>query len=144
MRRIILFITVAVLYSSPSISQNKNQMNENLLETVTSFNEAIATRDIATLEQILHAEFRVLANRFNGGDQAVVLSRAAYLQMMRDEKIGGTAYELEILSSSIFDHTAHVEAALTNEDHPDMHLYILLVKNASNQWQIISDVPVMH
>ena len=143
MKHIFLSILLVVISCSESISQNKNEMNESILETVQSFSQAIATRDIQSLDQLLHPEFRVVANRFNVSDQALVLSKPVYLQMMEDEKIGGTAYKLEIKASSTFQHTAQVQALFSTSEGPDMHVYLLLILNATDEWQIVSDVPVM-
>ncbi len=139
-----LFILFVVL-STASYGQSSNQkpMKKAIEKVVYDFHQATAERDIAQLEVLLHPEFRVMANRFRGGDGTTLIPREAYLGMMKAEKIGGTAYDVKVTSVAVNEHTAAVEVDFMSKEEASMHLFLLLVQNSNNEWQIISDLPLV-
>ncbi len=117
---------------------------ENLIkEVVSKFNEAIATRNVSQLETILHQDFVVMANRFKGDSGMTVMSRAVYLGAMSANKIGGTLYDVEFINISTFEHTAMAEVLLDSKETASMHVFLSLVKNSDDHWQIICNLPVI-
>lgn len=122
---------------SPGGTQEKS-----IKKVIKQFAKAVETRDMPGLETILHADFRVVANRFKGGESAVVLSREAYLSMMQAGKIGGSPYQVGEINVSVHAHSASVEVTFEAKDH-NMHIFLTLIQNAREQWQIVSDIPIM-
>ena len=118
-------------------------MEREIKTVIDNFQQAVATRDLSSLEALLHPDFRVMANRFRGGEGTTLLPRETYLGMMKSEKIGGTAYEVDIVSVAIKDHTAAAEVNFTSQQEADMHLFLFLVQDSNDDWQIISDLPVI-
>ena len=122
---------------------NKNDMENAIKKIVIDFQKAIAKRDVERLDKILHPNFRVMANRFKGGEGTVLIDKEGYLTMMKEQKIGGTWYDMEMINLTIADHTAMVELNFVSDQSAKMHLFMFLVQGAKNQWEIISDLPVI-
>ena len=118
-------------------------MEKEIKQVINDFQQAVAARDLSSLETLLHPDFRVMANRFREGEGTTLLPRETYLGMMKAEKIGGTAYEVEIVNVAVKDHTAAAEVNFTSQPEADMHLFLLLVQDSNDDWQIISDLPIL-
>ena len=143
--KVIRFSVLLLVLSTTSYGQSsKNKpMEKEIKEVINSFQQAVATRDIQSLETLLHPDFRVMANRFRGGEGITLLPRETYLSMMKAEKIGGTAYDVKVVSVSVNDHTASAEVNFASQPEADMHLFLLLVQDSNDAWQIISDLPIV-
>ena len=142
MKTLGLLLCIVLLSTHATFSQTNNQpMKDAIEEVITNFKEAIAERDVAALENVLHADFRVMANRFRGGKGTTLLSRDAYLGMMKAEKIGGTNYDMSFEQVLIYDHSAAAEVNFRGADG-GMHVFLLLVQDDNDNWKIISDLPI--
>ncbi|MFB9292730.1 nuclear transport factor 2 family protein [Persicitalea jodogahamensis] len=120
-----------------------NEMETEIKQAVAIFDQATARRDIETLKSVLHPDYRVTANRFRGTPGTTLITRETYLEMMKDGKIGGTKYEEEFRQISVTGHTAMVDVMLREIGVPAMHKYLFLVQNEKDDWQIISDLPIV-
>ncbi|WP_217643767.1 nuclear transport factor 2 family protein [Zhouia amylolytica] len=118
-------------------------MENQIKETVTSIEEAAANRDAEQLTELLHRDYRVIANRFKGNENAVIISKDNYLQMMKDEKIGGTSYNINFNDVKISGHTAIVDVLYLLETTSDMHKFLVLIQDENNKWKIVSDIPIV-
>lgn len=117
---------------------------ENKIKTlVLAFEKATAERNIKELNEILHPDYRVMANRFKGSAGTTLIPRAQYLKMLEGKQIGGTHYKTEFLHISVTQHTAMVEVFYKSEVTSDMHKYLFLVQNENDDWQVISDLPIV-
>lgn len=144
MKTLGLSLLLTALSFAPTLAQsNDPAMQDAIRQVISDFENAIAQRDVASLETLLHPDFRVMANRFRGGEGTTLLPRATYLDMMQAEKIGGTKYEAEVIRVAIHDHTAAAEVNLTHSESADMHVFLLLVQDSNNEWKIISNLPVV-
>ena len=133
-----------LLYSwANTTSSNKDKVMENQIkQTIITFTEAAEARNIEQLQTVLHPEFRVVLNRFKGGNNTAILSREAYLGMISAGKIGGDHYEIKIKDVNVHDHTGAARVEWKNEKSI-FKLHFLFVQNEANQWQIISDMPIV-
>lgn len=130
------------LLASTLIVQAQTKPMKEVKNVIQEFNDAIGSHNVTKLEELLHKDFRVIANQFKGGEDALILSRETYLKMIGGKQIGGTRYEVEIKNVSLFDHTASVEVSL-NSKASNMHVYFILIKSKSGAWKIVSDTPVI-
>ena len=139
-----IILSLFMLYSwALTTSSNKNKIMENQIkQTIITFTEAAEKRDVSQLEAVLHPEFRVVLNRFKGGNNAVILSREAYLGMISGGKIGGDHYNVKFKDINVHDHTGAAQVEWKNEKSV-FKINFLLVQNEADQWQIISDMPVV-
>ncbi|MTI86973.1 MAG: nuclear transport factor 2 family protein [Balneolaceae bacterium] len=118
-------------------------MKTEIKNIILAFEAASATRNIEKLKNILHPDYRVVANRFKGASHAVIIRKDQYLAMTQDETIGGTSYQTDIIYISITDHTAMVEVLLKSNNSSDMHKYLFLIQDAEDQWQVVGDLPLI-
>jgi len=124
-------------------AQNQNNMKNQIEEAVTSIEKAAANRDTKQLTELLHKDYRVIANRFKGSENSVIISKETYLQMMKDKKIGGTSYDINFNDIKISGHTAIVDVLYSSEATSDMHKFLVLIQDENNEWKIVSDIPIV-
>ncbi len=141
-----IYLLLLGLFSvTGTIGQNpkSDNMEQEVKAVITSFQEAIAKRNVESLDQLLNKDFRVMANQFKGMDGTLLLSKEAYLKMMSEGKIGGTMYAVEFHEVLVTGHTAAVDVTFASNEEASMHLYLLLVQDTKGHWTLISDLPLM-
>ena len=142
--KLFIFITLWGMLGT-SLHHNTTDMHStdeaNIRQQVAAFIQAGDERDIASLEELLHSDFRVVVNQFMGGDGVTLIAKEAYLGMIRDEKIGGVERQLEFRHISIHGHTAAAEIRLESEAAA-FDSFITLIQDKQGQWRIISDAAV--
>jgi ketosteroid isomerase-like protein len=130
-------LAIMVIMSVPALAQTDKASIE---QVVNQFAKAGDQRDVTQLKTLLHDEFRVAMNRLFGGETVVLLTKAAYIKMMEDGKLGGDDRTVQILSVDITQNNAAVKVALKGKALT-FQSYYHLVKNVEGQWQIINDLP---
>jgi hypothetical protein len=130
-------LAIMVIMSVPALAQTDKASIE---QVVNQFAKAGDQRDVTQLKTLLHDEFRVAMNRLFGGETVVLLTKAAYIKMMEDGKLGGDDRTVQILSVDITQNNAAVKVALKGKALT-FQSYYHLVKNVAGQWQIINDLP---
>lgn len=138
----LLLLGVLITFFSTNQAQNTKAMETQIKQTIETFATAGAARDLSTLETILHAEFRVLANRLGGKDALTIITREQYLNMMEAGKIGGNEVSVRFDKVSIHGHSAAAEVAFVSEA-TEMQLFILLLQDETQAWKIASDMAVV-
>ena len=141
----ILAFLLFLACSSGQVTSQKSsdQMNDPAVTVVVeSFADAVEARDVATLEKILHPEFRVMATRYPTPDKTSILPRAVYLSLLSSEKIGGDAYTVAYHKVDVTAQNATVLAVFDSDKHT-MTLTLLLTQNDAGAWTIISDFPII-
>lgn len=135
---------MGVVISTATYAQKTSKgMEMGVKQAVMALDEATAKSDIEALKAVLHPDYRVLANRFRGTPGTTLITRDTYLKMMEGGKIGGTTYDAEYKQISVTGHTAMVNVLLKAKGAPSMHKYLFLVQNDKDEWQIISDLPLV-
>ena len=124
-------------------AQHQSNMESQIKEVVAALEEAAARRDVEQLDVLLHPDYRVVANRFRGSETASIISKAAYLAMMADQKIGGTSYDITFGNVLITEHTAVVDLTYVSDTTSDMHKYLVLIQDEHDRWKVVSDIPVV-
>lgn len=118
-------------------------MKNQIKEILVSIEKASKNRNVKQLTEFLHKDYRVVANRFKGSENAVIITKEVYLQMMKDKKIGGTNYDINFNDIKISGHTAIVDILYVSETTSDMHKYLILIQDENNQWKVVSDIPIV-
>lgn len=137
-----LLFCITLLSACSGFSQTSEPMEDAVKQAINDFEDATAQRDVTALENLLHSNFRVMANRFRSGEGTTLIPRDAYLGMMKAEKIGGNAYEVSFENVTVYQHTATAEVTFAGSDS-NMHLFLFLVQDDNDDWKIISDLPVV-
>ncbi|WP_420385437.1 hypothetical protein [Roseivirga sp.] len=137
---ITLLSTVSLMNCQP---QSQTTPEKTIQQIIGLAEEAAANRNINLLSQLLHEDYRVVANRFKGSKSATIISKDVYLSMMESEKIGGTSYTIKFNDVKITAHTAMVDLLFISEESSDMHKYLILIQDEKDQWKIVSDIPIV-
>ncbi|CAM1350833.1 conserved hypothetical protein [Tenacibaculum ascidiaceicola] len=143
MKQLILINLLSTISLLNCKAQNQNNMKNQIKETVMSIEKAAANRNNKQLKEFLHKDYRVIANRFKGSENTVIISKETYLQMMKDEKIGGTSYNINFNDVKTLGHTAIVDVLYSSETASDMHKFLVLIQDKNNKWKIVSDIPIV-
>lgn len=109
---------------------------------VHAFIQAGDDQDASALDGLLHAEYRVVMNQLFGGDDAVVLPRAAYLGKIKAKEFGGDTREVTVESVQL-NGTHAVVRVLTKGQKLTMRSDLLWVQNAKGEWKLMSDTPTV-
>jgi hypothetical protein len=131
-----------LLLSMTTFGQNTKTDKEAISMLISNFSAAVDARDAKALEPLLHEHFRVVANRFPTDDKTTVLTRAAYLSLLLDGKIGGEKRTVKIESLDINNHIAAAKIVFES-DKATFTTYQNFILNANNVWQIVSDIPLV-
>lgn len=143
MRKLILITLLSTVSLMNCQPQSQTTSEKSIKEIIHLVEEAAANRNINLLSQLLHEDYRVVANRFKGSKSATIISKDAYLSMMESEKIGGTSYKIKFNDIKITAHTAMIDLLFISEESSDMHKYLILIQDEKDQWKIVSDIPVV-
>lgn len=138
MKSLLLFFLAAGLgFQLPA------QDGEDLLaveKAIEQFSAAGDQRDLGQLEKLLHPDFRTVVNRQFGSEEVSLMSKAVYLQLVKDEKIGGDQRQVHFLGVNVVGNNATVHALLLGSKLR-FTSFFSLVKAANGDWQIIGDFP---
>lgn len=144
MKRFLLFALISIIYFTNCKAQNQNEIMENEIKNVIlSLENATAERSIPKIEEYLHKDYRVVANRFKGSKTTTIITKEMYLEMMKENKIGGTSYQTEFKNISITEHTAIVDVFFKSDKSSNMHKYLILIQDGNNNWKVVSDIPIV-
>ena len=142
----LVFVLGGLLATSSAKAQHSTNKKtskdmEQIQTLINTIVGAADSRNATTLEKHLHPEFRVVANRF-GGNDAKVLPKKVYLDLIKAGKIGGDQRSIAVESIEVKDHIAVAKATLTGSKAVFTSFY-QFVKNAQNEWQLINDMPLV-
>lgn len=115
------------------------KMEKEIKSVIETFVKAGEKRDVALYNDILHEEFRVIANKYPTPDKISIIPSAGYIALITKKVIGGTKYEVIYNSINIAEHSATVRTELKAEKGGQLVTF-LLVQNTENKWQIIADM----
>lgn len=138
MKYLLLITSTIVLLNSFTNYKAESYMSIQLKDKVLAFANAIEQRDIDQLDQLLHQDFRVVANQYPTEDKLSILSKEVYLSLISTKKIGGTKYDVKFDYISVEDHSATVVTKFQGEQS-NMYLTLLLIET-DNEWKIIEDM----
>ena len=143
MKRLSMVILTILCFGSISgKSQTQNistKMEKEIKSVIETFVKAGEERNVTMYNDILHEDFRVIANRYPTPDKTSIIPAADYLALIAKKVIGGTSYKVIYNSIDIAEHSATVRAELKAEKGGQF-ITFLLIQNPENKWQIITDM----
>ncbi|MFS4445701.1 nuclear transport factor 2 family protein [Maribacter sp. 2307UL18-2] len=143
MKRLSMVLLTMTCFSSMSCNaqkpNNSMKMEKEIKRVIATFVKAGEERNVALYNDILHENFRVIANKYPTPDKTSIIPAEGYKALITKEVIGGTKYELVFKSIDIAEHSATVRAELKAEKG-GQSVTFLLVQNKENEWQIIADM----
>lgn len=97
-------------------------------------------RNTNQLQLLLHDHFRVVANQVLGSTAVNTLSKAQYLTLMQEGKLGGDTRVLSIQSLEIIGKNASARVKIVGKTLTFDSFYHL-IQNTEGQWQLVQDLP---
>lgn len=110
------------------------------MATTLAYVEAIGQRDVSRLQDLLHPNFRVTANGFPSPKDFTLIDKDSYLQLMKDKRIGGEPYVVQIEQLGLHEISGMVQATLRGSKSV-MKIFLSLLQVPSGEWQIVANVP---
>jgi hypothetical protein len=107
---------------------------------IESFAAAADRRDVAALESILHPEFRVLF-AVKAGAAPTQLTRAQYLQLLRDGKLGGKSRVVTVSSVTGVEGFAAATTTMQHDAARFQGVYSLIQHD--NRWWLLQETVLM-
>lgn len=111
-------------------------------ESVHTFSTSADTRDVDSLQELLHDNFRAIVNQAFGTKEVQFMDKAMYLDLLEKEVIGGDQRFVTILSMDVEERNAVVKAKLVGKDLSFI-TFIQLIKDIDGKWRIMSDMPLI-
>lgn len=139
MKKSLVLFTMFLLGSLVSQAQQTADLAK-IEAVVREFSAAGDKQDAASLDKILHPQYRAVINRLFGSPELSLMDKTLYLQLMADKKIGGDNREVFLLQTDLAGNTASVKAIFRGKVL-NFTTFISLVKLPDGTWQIISDMP---
>lgn len=136
----VFFVTVLSLFTAVSGFSQKSSDEKMVSKIVHQFAASADKQDAVKMEKILDTQYRAVLNQLFGSKEVSVMDKTAYLQMIRDKKIGGDNRKVEILAIDITHNNAAVKARFTGTEL-NFQTYLFLAKDTHGQWKIVSDMP---
>lgn len=112
---------------------------KEIKKVIGTFVKAGEERNVSMYSDILHTDFRVIANRFPTPEKTSIIPAKSYIAMISKEVIGGTEYQIKYKDIYIAEHSATVRVELIAEKSRQLVTF-LLIQNSENKWQIIADM----
>jgi len=138
MKLFFLIMSFTCLYNSnPALSDITE-----ITQAVHDFVKSADDRNLKNMDNILHDDYRAITNQLFGGKEIQCTDKSSYLDLLKNEIIGGDQREIKILSVDLEGQNAVVKAKFTGKELIFI-TFIQLVKNNKNQWKIISDLPII-
>ncbi len=122
-------------------NENLESMKNEIKDVVYAFAKAGEERNIQAYDDILHSDFRVIANRYPTPDKTSIIAAENYIGLLAKEVIGGTKFNVEFKHVEVMDHSAVVVAHFKAEKGSQL-VTILLIKNTEDKWQMVTDMAV--
>lgn len=121
-----------------ALSGHAQEGLESLTQLIHQFATAGDRQDVAALDKLLHADYRVVWNNAAEG-KLTVLNREVYLNMVREKKIGGDQRTVSIESVELSaGGNALVKTSIKGKQ-ADFQSLFSLVQGKDGDWLLVQD-----
>ena len=134
-----IFTLVIITSLLAGCNQGPATYNQQITATITQFIKAGDARDVATLDNLLHPEYRAIMNRLFGSEDVGTISKSDYLGLIKDGTIGGDTRQINIVDVDVVNQNARAKA-IQNAHDWIFTSYFLLAENVEGNWKILSDM----
>lgn len=111
-------------------------------QTITAFSKAGDTNDADKLATYLDDNYRIVMNRLFGSTEVAVMPKEVYLEKIETKEYGGDDRKVKIGPIALNGTTASAKVSFIGTKMTFVSL-LTLIKDGSNQWKIVSDVPIV-
>mgnify|MGYP000730818610 CR=1 FL=1 len=128
-----------------SLSTNINAQSSDrdlIIQTIKGFAHAGDSNDAKKLGTYLDENYRIVMNRLFGSTAVAVMNRNTYLEKIESKEFGGDKRKVKVESVTLNGTTASAKVILNGKKMNSVSLLTLL-KDDSNQWKLVSDIPII-
>ena len=116
--------------------------SNKLTQAITDFVRGGDNRDLALLDKVLHADFRVMNNGFMGTKGVTIIDREKYLSNIKAGIFGGLPRTMTIETIDESDTIAMIKLRLESAENYFVS-YNSLVLDADHAWKLINNLAVV-
>jgi len=138
-------MNVMILFLSLTTMLNLNTSSNDVMEitnVIYDFSKSADERNVSKMESILHKDFRAIVNQAFGSKEIQMTDKATYIDLLNKKIIGGDSRTIQIESIDMEGVNAVVKVQLKGSSLI-FTTFIQLVKNSTDKWQVISDMPMI-
>ena len=111
-------------------------------QTILSMAKAADQSNATELDQYLDTNYRVVMNQLFGSTEVSILSKAVYLEKIRNREFGGDTREISIDHVVINGNSASAQVTFAGTKLTFVSL-ITLIKDQGGQWKLIGEIPTV-
>ena len=111
-------------------------------QTILSMAKAADQSNATELDQYLDTNYRVVINQLFGSTEVSILSKAVYLEKIRNREFGGDTREISIDHVVINGNSASAQVTFAGTKLTFVSL-ITLIKDQGGQWKLIGEIPTV-
>ncbi len=135
-----IVVMLSLLFTGSALPDQPGSDLDKISDAIHLFVKGADQRDLKKIESVLHPQFRAVVNRLFGSADVTVMNRALYLDLLKQEKIGGDDRTIKIKSIDLEGNNAVVKATFLGKE-TRFDTYIQLVKDTEGKWWLVSDMP---
>jgi hypothetical protein len=135
-----IFIMLSLFAGSLELGAQSLKDLEKVERLVQGFNQAVDRQDPATLERLLHPQFRAYVHRLFGSPDLMITERNSYIQAIREKKIGGDTRAVHILHTDLNNNSAVIKVIFEGKELRFV-THLSAIKLGNDEWQLLSDLP---
>lgn len=141
-------MTLVVLMVSCNISKKQsqeqmNKENKKIIEVIQGFSLAGDKNDANALSVYLDDNYRIVMNRLFGSKSVTTMSKTDYLTKIDSKVFGGDTRKVSF-SHIIINGTTAFAQVIFKGKKATFNSLMILVKNETGDWKLVSDVPVIN
>lgn len=121
-------------------AHSEAEAESNIKSVIQLFVKGGDERDTTKLEEVLHGNFRVVANQLMGSSTINVITKDQYLALIREGKLGGDNRVLDIQSVEIIGKNASAKVKIIGKALTFESFYHL-IQNNEGKWKLVQDLP---
>jgi len=141
MKHIVSILCLGLFFAAHLYAQSPSD-TKAVTKAIHDFAKAGDRQDVASLEQLLDSNYRVVMNQLFGSEGAAVLPREAYLQKIRNKEFGGDKRKVTIEDLQINGKNASAKVTLAGSKMT-MVSFFQLICNKDGEWKLIQDLPTV-
>lgn len=139
---------LAILMVSCNMSRRQNQEkmnkeNKKIIEVIQGFSLAGDKNDAQILSTYLDDNYRIVMNRLFGSKSVTSMSKTDYLKKIDSKVFGGDTRKVSF-SHIIINGTTAFAQVIFKGKKATFNSLMILVKNETGDWKLVSDVPVIN
>jgi len=141
MKNVKLVAMACILVATMSCNAQNSEVKD-VKKAITAFSKAGDNNNVTELNKYLDDNYRVVMNRLFGSTEVSVMPKAVYVEKIKTKEFGGDTRVLTIENVVINSTSASAKVTFKGSKMTFVSL-IILIKDSSGAWKLISDTPMV-